>query len=352
MDAVARLHITGPATDDNSVPAEVLVRAIEGLQQGVWLLAAAAESRTIHKRFKPDQAFRQQFTLRVAAPERGSYVLPLGLTDERCQRPSSIPPDIDLLARFAKVWTGVAEGDLSEFRTFVADESLSIRLLQIFKRILPKRGDRWSLAFGTKSMPEVELDARHRSIVDGWLKLPSEESAVSIIGELQRIDFAAKLLWIFYSPNQSLLQCPYREELEDSIVEARQQLFQVIGQFALDPEGHPKQIVDVRSIEIVDLSPVLLHEIQVDDGTLFIDPPLTLNPALDGETQQFFVAELEDFNLILSGPTRDALLDDLADQLGFIWREYGEANEDELTDDAIELRRLLRARLSRARAKA
>jgi len=42
MGAEAQIRVAGPATQDNTVSAEVLVRAIEGMQQCIWLLATSS----------------------------------------------------------------------------------------------------------------------------------------------------------------------------------------------------------------------------------------------------------------------------------------------------------------------
>jgi len=81
MSQVAHLKVIGPATAGNSVPADVLVTAIQGVQQTLWLLAAAAETRVLVRRFKPDEAFRQRFTLRLAIPSGGSYAVPMTLAE-------------------------------------------------------------------------------------------------------------------------------------------------------------------------------------------------------------------------------------------------------------------------------
>jgi hypothetical protein len=346
MDAHARLRVTGPATEGYSVPAEVLVRAIQGVQQAVWLLAAATEARTVRQRFKPDQSLRQKFTLRIAVAEPGSYAIPMSLVDERPQV-SLDAVGKNLLTLLGRVWNGIAESDLPSVRWLVTDEGYFVRLLQELRRILPKAGERWGVAFGADDQPEVELGVRHRPVVEQWLESPGEQRETSVIGDLLRIDFAVKRVWILYPPTSREIECSYREEVEDSIVDARRGLFQVTGQFVLDADGHPKQLTDVRSIDPVDLSPVQFAEVEADGIKLLLDPPIVLTPELDTDEQQFFTATVDGFGFTLGGRTRDALLLDFAEQMTFAWREYAEAKDDELTADALTLKAQLLQRLRR-----
>jgi len=118
---------------------------------------------------------------------------------------------------------------------------------------------------------------------------------------------------------------------------------------ALDADGRPQRLSDVRSIEPVDLGPVEFREVETADGTLTFDPPIVIGPRLDDEEQQNFVADVPEFGLILSGRTRDELLQDWEEQVQFIWREYALAPEETLAPDAQDLRGRLLARATSGR---
>lgn len=343
MPSEALFTVTGPLTVDHAVPAEVLVRAVQGLQQAIWLIAAAREDRTVRQRFVPDQAFRQRLTLELAVPTSGSYALPVKLVDRRPEV-SMAEVQVDVLGELSAVWAAVANDDLQDARRRVGDAGYFLRVMQEFHRMLPKRGDRWALSLGVRGAGPVELTARHRGVVASWLRSSSERREMAVIGDLLRIDFSEKRLWILYPPTAREIECSYLEDVEDSILDGRRGRFQVIGQFVLDAEGRPQRLSDVRSIEPVDLGPVEFREVETADGTLTFDPPIVIGPRLDDEEQQNFVAEVPEFGLILSGRTRDELLQDWEDQVQFIWREYALAPEETLAPDAQDLRGRLLAR--------
>lgn len=345
MESDARLRVLGPAVE-NSVPADVLVRVVHGMQQTVWLIAAAKTSRTLRQRFKPDLLLRQQFTLRVAVPERGSYAMPMSLAPDIPQGSLVETVTEGILDALAQVWRAVSKEDIGGVQAILRDEGYILRVLHEIHRMLPRPGDGWGLAFGAGTEPEVELAARHRPILEKWLKSPSEERETAVIGELQSIDFAAKRVWILYPPTQQEIECTYRDEVEDTIIDARRGLFQITGQFVLDSNGHPKRLTNVRAIEPVDLTPVKLVDVELNDGALVFEPPLQFVPELDTEGQQYFVARIPELGLELSGRTRDLLVQDFEAQIAFVWREYALASEAELTDDACTLRSSL---LHRAR---
>jgi len=56
----AELAIVGNKTADHTVPAEVFVRALAGLQQIVYLMAAAEERKPINDRFRSSESVREE----------------------------------------------------------------------------------------------------------------------------------------------------------------------------------------------------------------------------------------------------------------------------------------------------
>src|SRR5688572_2483216 len=52
---MAKLKFVGKETADNTVPVDVLVRALQGMQQTALLLAASVEQRAVQQRFRPSE---------------------------------------------------------------------------------------------------------------------------------------------------------------------------------------------------------------------------------------------------------------------------------------------------------
>jgi hypothetical protein len=71
------LAITGAETVDHTVPAEVLARALEGLQRIVLLIAASEENQSIADRFKPSGSLRDRNILRCGVPRASSFAVPI-----------------------------------------------------------------------------------------------------------------------------------------------------------------------------------------------------------------------------------------------------------------------------------
>ncbi len=67
-----------------------------------------------------------------------------------------------------------------------------------------------------------------------------------------------------------------------------------------------------------------------------------LNPSLDEESQQLYVVEAPDLTLLAYAQTREQLLQEIGEQIAFMWDAYVNASEDVLASDALSLRKRLR----------
>jgi hypothetical protein len=99
------------------------------------------------------------------------------------------------------------------------------------------------------------------------------------------------------------------------------------------------------SIEHVDLSPIALVSATFGGRTLSIDPPLVIQLALD-ETKQLYVATDADLGLHALAYTRDALVEEIHEQLLFLWHTYASDDPIPLTPGAHRVRDALHVRLS------
>ncbi|MGK7920976.1 MAG: hypothetical protein AB4080_13310 [Trichodesmium sp.] len=167
------------------------------------------------------------------------------------------------------------------------------------------------------------------------------DEIITVTGELISINFDKNTIVIKYPPTHQEIECVYLEELEDDLIENRRQLIQVTGKFTLNNQGHPTKLNDVTRIETVDLSSILLKEVNYGEIKLRFKQPLPLTPTIDEESSQLFVVENPDINLDVFAYTRDDLIDEINEQIIMMWHEYVKADLAELAQDAQELRRIL-----------
>ncbi len=337
------LRIESTTPEDHSVPVDVLVRMLNGLQQMALLFAATAENQEIKQRFKPSSELRSRYTLRCGIPSAGSYVMPVVLVDGAPQAMLHERPAI--LDKIHAFIGAAAQDAAAQMRSLLPDSRIRERALREIRTLSPKAGERWTAHFSSPSRSPVLIDAQLARVVERRLAASAEEQTVmTVTGDLIGIAFDEHQLTIRYPVNSREIVCSYLPEIEDDLLESRRGPIQVTGTFVLDADGHPSRLTNVSRIEPVELAPLVFDTLVVGDRKLKADPELRFIPHLDEESQQLYVVEDESLDLNVYAPTREELADEIAAHLLFAWDSYALPEADTLTRKAQELGEALRAR--------
>ena len=339
----SELTITGGATADHTVPAEVLLRALEHLQRIVYLLAASEQKRTIRERVALPEAFRKRYGLRVGVPKESSFAVPLSLGPSRMLPGFEVGPSP--LDRTLDVVRSAAQGAWSDLAQAVPDPKYLPRIMNELQAMLPRPGDRWGVALrvGTE---RIELDSKtYRAVRDYLSPDGLEDTVMTVTGDLVRVDIAGRRVVIRYRPTGREIPCSCEESALNSVMDNWSEPIQVTGRFTLDRTGHPTKLSGVTRVEPIDLSPMTFDRIEWLGRQLVFDPPLTLEPTMDEESGQLYILTDESLGIDVFAQTRENVIDDLAEQLLFQWDAFALEDPERLTPGARRLREALRSRM-------
>lgn len=327
------------------VSADVLWSALKGLQTTVLILGAQGEGLSVDQRFKPASELREHYRLMCHAPQAGSYAMPVELRDCRIQ--ADLGPGRELLKAARSLLEAIRDGSQHEAARLLPDAGLRAKALREVARFLPRQDAKWKLSFAAGSETPVVLDGAAVRTVNAWLRAPSDTAVATITGQLIRVDFEENKLVIRYFVTNREIDCFANEDVIDELVESRKEPVQVTGTFTLDDEDQPMKLTGVFRVESVDLSPVALDSVPLERGRrLTATPPVLLTPHLDEESHQYYVVEEPELGIHSVAQTRDVLLDEIADDVAFLWDAYAEESEARLTTKARELGQRLRNRFS------
>lgn len=335
------LAIIGEEAADHTVSAEVLVRALTGLQRIVYLMAASDQNIAIGDRFTPSEDLRDRNTLRLGVPHASSYALPLIL---RRPEPSLFPEPGPLASAF-QVFHLASEGRWSDLNRLFPRPKYVNRVLSELQEMLPRSGERWALALRVGG-DRVALDESASRSLKAYLSSTSAEDAtMTVTGDLLRVYIESHRLVIRYPPTREEITCQCEPSIFDTVMRNYDVPIQVTGLYTLDRKGHPKRLTGVSRVEPIDLSTITLSQVTWAGRSLAIDPPLTLSPTMDEESGQFYMLESQDLNIDVFARTRDELLDELAEQLLFQRDAYARESPERLSRGARRLRETLLARV-------
>ncbi len=335
---------------DHSVPAEILINVLKHLQQSVYLIAMDSENLSISERARANEGVRKTYALRCNVPVSGSYALPLTLGDTTGdlfaqQKIAAVGQNLEASL------DAIATGSTKVFNGLFHSVECRNRVAESVKSLLPKAGENWKIGFSrftAQPRPEVVLSAAIHKHMHQMIR-PVEPEVVpqTVNGYLHAMDFAHKSITILHPYSSKYLECYYDESLEIELVEHRRELVQVTGTVVLGQNDEIKEIVNVESIEAVDMSDFSIESIPHGDGIIKPKSPLVLKPTLN-ESKQLLCIEDEKLGINVFGFTREKLLEELQEQVIALWVEYALEDDSNLTPSARLLKKQLLASFEEA----
>lgn len=330
------VKIEGSMVKNQSVPFKLLANVLDGIQHTFYCIGLEVAGREAKSRGRIPVDIQQACELRRVIEKPGSYEVVAEVADS-----AQIPLfDVDLgkitLDKYINLITCLGgTADQLDIRSIFPDSIHRRRILRSVETYCPREGDEWVLAFEDAAMLKRGVLSRDiRQTIRKALNPPDVE-LLTVTGELMRLHLDEHKISILYPPTQRILDCFYDVEIEDFIIGNLKGLIQVTGRVQLDSSGHPEKIIDVSSINELDLSTVKLSIISAFDTTLELSDPLIMEPQY---IEQEVILEWPAFNIIASGATREDAICTFEEDFVWLWKEYALANDNELSSDARQLK--------------
>ncbi len=234
----------------------------------------------------------------------------------------------------------VSRDDLSAAQMAIPNERIRHCALEAVKDIVPV--GHLSLEFSTSGM-SAYVDQKSHETVLRWLDMPLPEERVDIICELVGADFAGEKVKLRHPTTGRLLEAEYDIEVEEELLRDRRDMVQVSGIAMLDDESNPTELLEVTAINHVDLTPITIERVDIDDVHLVLRQPIVLRPVLSDGDFQLFEVKHPDLGIDAYARTREGLMPAILDEIAFLWQCYALDDPEKLTSDAQTLRRSLLA---------
>lgn len=334
-------HVEGPLAANHTAPASVIVQILENAQRAFELIGMAQEGKVVKSRARPARAIAEKYQLICEIPEHGCYAMPIMVGGESLDLLTPVEA-AQATSTFKSLLKSLKNSDAQQISSLLPDSGIRNRVLECIKEMLPSAGSAWSLDFYDAANHLIaDFNDYDAVTIDDLIENSSPKEATEVVtGTLSGVDFKAHKLTIIYPVTKREMDCYYPEELEDLLFKNRRGPLQVTGKMILDDNGIPKSIVDVIDIRAIDLSPFQLSEIHGDGFTLVAVQPLRLVPYLD-ETLQYLCLEDSDLHIDVFAQTRQRLLPELTEQILMLWQEYARADDSDLDEIAIGLKKKL-----------
>ncbi|GLP85734.1 hypothetical protein [Tritonibacter mobilis] len=341
-----RLHFEGPKTAGHTVPAQVMVRALENIQQIVYLLAKQERGDVMKQRARVSRQIERTFSLICQVPENGGYALPqeIGDASDDFFEESEIK---SVANKFAKLSEAIEAGDHSQVSQIVSDQVYRSAILKRYKAAQPSK--RSGLLLSIEDYKQQRL-LGGKDVLEKIARIDSAgkvhelgETPGYLIGTLVKMDFVQRSLSLKLL-NGRTVQAFYQEDFEPTLLENARGQIQIHGNIQYDEKNDPILISDVDDVVELDLSTITIKNFDLNETSLSISPALSFEIDLDEESG--VMSAEGDFGILVCAETRSALEDEIEEALQMLWVEYAQEKDDALSPRAILLAKDLRERIS------
>jgi len=334
-------HFKGGSADTYQLPVELMINLLNNIKNLAYLIIAQEHGFLFNERFKLSKQLKDNYMIKCELPQKGSYTQAMSIDyvgkEDMLQTAEKSLKKIGDTLKFA------VDGDEPKIIHAFPNVKVRSKVLSYVKLAFPALDSDFYVEIAntgsSNAMNSRDIQKNITSIIDR-AQYAVEAQMTVVTGRLIRIDFEEKKIVILYPINNRPLDCFYNEDVEDMLLENRRLLVQITGMVEIDENDYPKKITDAISIQEIDLSPIEFDCIKYGNKKLRFKERLVLIPELD-ESEQFYTIRYPKFNLDTFAYTRQEMIDGIESDIAMLWKEYAKADDLELTEDALELKRIL-----------
>lgn len=325
----------------HGAPAEALIASLSALQRMVYIIGMSAEGRALSERLKPTVKVKREYAVVCRAPRKGSHIQPFAVASQAGEMSS---------ASFA-----AREKLLATLRAFDSGEDARL------KSVLPNARERWFLAkAATGLLPpedsglEIMIRAgargpfafkadRARNLLSAYdTPRPPAIDEETIAGKLRAIDYQQTIMTIKPGSDPAL-RMDYPLQLESWLQTNVRKRLKISGRPKTNARGDISSFDEIYNI--VELEPHLqsIDRFTSGDKVFGTSRPISLPVTVYWADRLFGFAD--------SQLGIDVVVDNLSElriavlsELDLVWRHYAQADDDELDEEALEVKRHLLSR--------
>jgi hypothetical protein len=332
-------HFKGGFAANHTLPVDYMINLLEGVRDLTYLTIAQQEGSVFNERFRPSKQIKDSVVVMCKPAEAGSFSQTL---EFECVGEKLLPrfePET-ICGKIKNFLIDLAQNANDKIVQTFPHVKMRIRALESVKKALPPSDSTLYVEVDDDPAINSKTIHAHCSAMADAARSVAEDYMTVVTGRLIRIDFEQKKLVIQHPVTRKLLDCFYNEEVESMLLENRRELIQVTGNVVMDDNDLPKEISDVVCIQEVDITPIELDDIPNNDHTLRFKEPTILTPVLD-DSQQLFVVKDAHLGLDIFAYTRAEIIGDAKSEIAFLWNEYALAQDEDLTANALMLKKNL-----------
>lgn len=351
MERQLTLTIGGPDVEDTMIPFSVLAGKMDALQKALFNIALTQSRAPVAQRGNWSKRIRASCELLFCESRKGSVTVvaqipPLLSMQTTLFGDKEIDEGLHALKSMKKVIESVAAGDISNLVSLMPDSGARLRALKSIEALCPRESDNFWISLGNGTgKTYAQLTSASRNFIQQIFEIDDVFEVQTISGDLVEIRVLAGRRHIVVRSHQKEITCYYPTEMEETIAQlVAGSIVEVKGRAQLGDDGTVKQIDELLDISTLDLSPFRTSLFTFNNKRFILKEPVICTLEY---RNNLWVYECPRYGLHTFSEDRHEALHQLGEEFRFLYEGLINESDENLTQDAIELREVLKADIIR-----
>lgn len=309
------------------IPVDEVARFLDNLQSLINHLGDYLTGSDYRRSGPSLESVRNSCRLIFDKVEIGSFAATLGLPDKQTVLGGHQTLGEECIQKAYAIFSGLeTDANLGDILDSINNSLHRTRIIEDIYKILPNEYSKFRIRFKTPEGSYLELRSRHKFVLKSLLYEESREN-VSTKGVLSMIRVTPnKQKTIRIVGPDGKINCNFPKELEETAKKLLGKPVIIYGYAVFDATGNIKEITEVSKIkQFTDL-----ELLRIFSGTEELQFSQTLVVSVDYKDDQW-IMENSELGAISSNSNYEECLDDFHKEVLFIWKEYGQSKEVDLT---------------------
>ena len=329
---VQRLH---------GAPAEAVIASLNALQRMIYIIGMRAEGRALSERLKPTIKVKREYAVVCRAPRKGSHIQPFAIASQTGEMSrSSFAAREKLLATLR----ALDSGEEARLEAVIPNARERWFLAKAATGLLPSEGSGLEVMIRAGSRGPFAFKAeRARNLLSAYdTPRPPAIDEETVAGKLRAIDYQQTIMTIKPGSDPAL-RMDYPLPLESWLQTNVRKRLKISGRPKINARGDISSFDEIYSV--VELEPHLQPIDRFTSGgkSLGTNRPISLPVTVHWADRLFSFADHRlGIDVVVDNVSE--LRDGVLSELDLVWRQYAQADDDELDEEALEVKRHLLSR--------
>ncbi len=332
-----RIHIATKDNDHKPVSAAIVAENFQKIQNIICYIVDDLEGNVPRRGGDFPNSVKEKCELVLTGIRLGSIEAELTISNSQTGLPGEETFGERAISIGNEIIQAISKDEDAAYvvSRLIKNEQRSYRIIREFESIWPDCESKYKIGLNFGVKPMVFLDPACKHVLRSILSRPADNAEKVVMGRLMEVRVDQKRSFQI-DTIEGMVTCFYAPELEDKIVENIGRLVLVKGVMALERGKYALCIREEKSIEGLGWLP--LSDVIIGGKSSKLKEPIYLDVLYENDN---YILSNDKFHLRAEEPSLKTAMEEINKEIEVLWEDYVEASLEELSKDALDLRKEL-----------